>query len=74
LTIKKYKPAALPRLNDELLAKNLERSEMNIHAAQELLVDCRRSKKRAQEGRASSQKLRELSRKLKSRANSDFTQ
>jgi len=74
VNVKKYKPTATPHSRGELLAKNLERSEVNIHTAQELLVDCRRSHKRAQDVLARSQKLRELSRKLKSQGNSDSSQ
>jgi len=58
VNIKKYKPTAIPRFHDELLASIAQRSESNIRASQELVVDSRRTREQAR-------KLRTLAKKLK---------
>jgi len=55
---KKYKPTGIPRFHDELLADIVERSESNIRASKELVLDSRRTREHAK-------KLRILAKKLK---------
>jgi len=58
VSVKKYKPTAIPHFNDAQLAKYGERSEVNIRLSQELRADSRRIREEAK-------KLRVLAKKLK---------
>jgi hypothetical protein len=59
VNVTKFKPTAIPRSRDALLAGIVERSETNIRTSKELLADSRRTREQAQKLRALAKKLKQ---------------